>query len=452
MTTKRNVSIPIVLSGHIIPIVFIFFILASQSQSLLAGAYEWGGLGSRAQSMGGAFIGLADDWTAIYWNPAGLTQLEGKGWGFDFSSPHPVIEDGSSMSNLIPPPTSSAFGNMETRYQIDTFSQYTDAEPHQFSRERVEYHFYNPAGFGGYWQQGQWSMGAGFYVPAGYYLDWNDTIAYSTGNIRASLFQELGIRTLNVSVARQINPKLSLGAGFDLLYGSVNYKASKTVSNTSISNYNWGTDSDCQGVGYEGIFGLLYKATDKVSLGAVYRTGGTINMKGDARSYLTLTAMSESTDFTQQFRYPPTYGIGLAYKAKPNLTLTGDWQRTMWSQFRIDIDYDDNSLVALTDKDYSADWKDSNRYRAGLEYRPSKKWSVRAGYMFDQSALRKKSVSLSNIAGVDRHNVTVGVGHQFENNLGLDVVYGYAWGKRQANGVSYSQQINFVGLSLSYKF
>ena len=56
--------------------------------------YEWGGLGSRAQSMGGAFIGLADDWTAIYWNPAGLTQLTGAGAGFDFSSPHVEIKDG----------------------------------------------------------------------------------------------------------------------------------------------------------------------------------------------------------------------------------------------------------------------------------------------------------------------------------------------------------------------
>ena len=33
------------------------------------------GAGARAAGMGGAFIGVADDATAIVWNPAGLTQL-----------------------------------------------------------------------------------------------------------------------------------------------------------------------------------------------------------------------------------------------------------------------------------------------------------------------------------------------------------------------------------------
>ena len=34
------------------------------------------GVGARSISMGGAFTGLADDASALYWNPAGITQLE----------------------------------------------------------------------------------------------------------------------------------------------------------------------------------------------------------------------------------------------------------------------------------------------------------------------------------------------------------------------------------------
>ena len=33
------------------------------------------GFGARALSMGGAYAGVADDYTAIYWNPAGLADL-----------------------------------------------------------------------------------------------------------------------------------------------------------------------------------------------------------------------------------------------------------------------------------------------------------------------------------------------------------------------------------------
>jgi hypothetical protein len=35
-------------------------------------AQEFGAVGTRAAGMGGAFVGVADDATAIYWNPAGL--------------------------------------------------------------------------------------------------------------------------------------------------------------------------------------------------------------------------------------------------------------------------------------------------------------------------------------------------------------------------------------------
>jgi opacity protein-like surface antigen len=36
-------------------------------------------IGARAVGMGGAFVGLADDPTAVYWNPAGVARLQGAG-------------------------------------------------------------------------------------------------------------------------------------------------------------------------------------------------------------------------------------------------------------------------------------------------------------------------------------------------------------------------------------
>ena len=34
------------------------------------------GAGARTMGMGGAFLGVADDFTALYWNPAGLAQIK----------------------------------------------------------------------------------------------------------------------------------------------------------------------------------------------------------------------------------------------------------------------------------------------------------------------------------------------------------------------------------------
>ena len=39
-------------------------------------------LGSRALSMGGAFVGLADDFSAIFWNPAGAAAIRARCLGF----------------------------------------------------------------------------------------------------------------------------------------------------------------------------------------------------------------------------------------------------------------------------------------------------------------------------------------------------------------------------------
>jgi len=49
------------------------------------GSYLRGGIGVRAQGMGGAYVGLADEVTAVYWNPAGLAQIEGNQFGVMWS-------------------------------------------------------------------------------------------------------------------------------------------------------------------------------------------------------------------------------------------------------------------------------------------------------------------------------------------------------------------------------
>lgn len=43
-------------------------------------------VGARAVGMGGGFVGIADDPTALYWNPAGITQTEGASAAYGFSS------------------------------------------------------------------------------------------------------------------------------------------------------------------------------------------------------------------------------------------------------------------------------------------------------------------------------------------------------------------------------
>ena len=52
--------------------------LFSAGVGTTAGQFLRVGLGARAVGLGGAFSALADDVTAIYWNPAGLAQIENR--------------------------------------------------------------------------------------------------------------------------------------------------------------------------------------------------------------------------------------------------------------------------------------------------------------------------------------------------------------------------------------
>jgi hypothetical protein len=49
-----------------------------------AGTFQQLGLGARALGMGGAFVGVADDATAGFWNPAGLVQIQMRTFGASF--------------------------------------------------------------------------------------------------------------------------------------------------------------------------------------------------------------------------------------------------------------------------------------------------------------------------------------------------------------------------------
>jgi len=58
----------------------------SAEDAKTSGAFLKLGAGARAVGMGGAFVSVADDASAVYWNPAGLSQISGKEASFMHAS------------------------------------------------------------------------------------------------------------------------------------------------------------------------------------------------------------------------------------------------------------------------------------------------------------------------------------------------------------------------------
>ncbi|MEW6103648.1 MAG: PorV/PorQ family protein [bacterium] len=86
------------------------------------------GQGARANGMGEAFVGLADDINALYWNPAGLSQIEDREAGFMFLKPYDEIDGlGYGYLSSVFPTNKAIFATSisyfdygkEKKYEVD---------------------------------------------------------------------------------------------------------------------------------------------------------------------------------------------------------------------------------------------------------------------------------------------------------------------------------------------
>src|SRR5688572_12583855 len=57
--------------------------------------------GARPQGMGGAFVAVADDANALYWNPAGLTQLDTAEVSFMHSNEFDITAGPSLLTDFV---------------------------------------------------------------------------------------------------------------------------------------------------------------------------------------------------------------------------------------------------------------------------------------------------------------------------------------------------------------
>ncbi len=411
--------------------------------SAFAGAYEWGGLGPRACGMGGAFIGVADDWTAAYWNPAGLTQTEGIGIGIELLQPNYRARDGNSIANLDPLEMSEDQG--------DIFVRSYPLEPTSFEKTEVSENFFQPC-LGGFFDLKGIKIGAGFYIPVGNWFDWEDTITDQTNaEIKGSNFRSIWFMVANLTIAKEIVSDLSIGAGLNLLYVKNKYEAKKSYAgstNPYFIDYDFKYLIEGKGTGFEGIFGIMYKPLSKVSVGAVYRTGSAISLDGSGEYSNTLAPPDESSDFTQKFYHPATYGVGLSIRPSGRFLLALDWQGTDWSSWKTDIDFKEEG-VGLFDKNKDWGWNASNRYRFGGEYKFKKSLALRSGFYYDESPVPDKYVSFTNIADVNRKAITLGAGYEWKQ-LRIDFLYECQWGSREVNDINYSQKIRAFTVALSH--
>ena len=412
-------------------IFFLSIILLCFLSSLaLANGLNLNSLGTRALTMGGAFVGLADDFSAIYWNPAGIAQFDTKYFGF-------------YGTDIIPANTYKLVPNI---LGIGEFTL-VDAET-----ERRHY----LSGLAAYYYPVSENVvaGLGVYVPSGLGAKWNgddfvDFHPVSSGTAY-NWKSKIGLVTIAPAIAYRVMDKFYVGAALNINYGKFDIAMHAGSGDNPIpppDKFDLGQyEENMNGWGYGATVGILFKPNEMFSLGATFRTASKVKFKGEASiSNLNLLfGISETARLERDVTWPMWLAAGVAFKPMDGLTLTGDIQWTQWSKIDfIETDYKDTFWRLLMEE--SGDdkrpmyWNDALQIRFGAEYRINT-IAIRGGYYYDPSPAPDRTMNVL-LPNYDFNVFTVGFGYAL-NGLQLDFGLEYFMAKERS--VSYEVVSTFL--------
>jgi long-chain fatty acid transport protein len=400
----------------------VILLLAS---GLLANGLNLNGFGARAAAMGGAFVGLADDYTAVFWNPAGLALMKKGTFGL--------------TGDLLMPRSTYALPDPST------FSMKTESKAY-------------PAGLLGYFQPigDRIVVGLGAYTLSGLGADWKNTgleaallapshippQAFSPPVTNYNWRSYIGSITIAPAIAVKVTDQIFFGATFNINYGF--FKTDQWATYTVIPTkpaptlFNFGQATlDVKGWGYGATFGLLVKPTDRVSFGLTYRLQSKLKLSGTSLiqnfpefgPYLLGQPNLPDTSPAKLDAISPTWlAGGLAVKPLTNLTLAFDLQWTNWKKLdTLTVTFQDPVWIAVgkTHQDLTLLWANKLQIRGGLEYTVGD-FAVRAGYYYDPAPAPDSTMNIL-IPSFNYNSITAGFGYKkgdFKVDLGLEYLMG----------------------------
>ena len=363
-----------------------------------------------ATARGNAFTATADDPAAVFYNPAGISQLEGQQFSLN------------AYSIIYGDTYKGAAGKINSQEQWETV-------PQVFSS--MSFPKYNL------------TFGLGTYSPYGLRFEWPSSAPFSP----AGQMGEIDYIRLNPVIAWQVIPSLSIAAGPMLDYSEANLK--QTVG--GFNNEFRGRDTDA---GYN--IGVLWKPWAQHSFGITYRSESDMNYKGHATS---LTGLGY-TAAQANFHLPETLVFGYSFRPTTNWNFEADATWADWTTIKTVYEYPGATApTPLSALDTLAfNWHPSWMFDFGATRYLGKGWRVSGGYMYVENTIPDGTFN-PLVPDSDRHIFSIGVGKKY-NKFSWDVAYQLAWGPSRtvsddnfppADG-SYTFLSHAISINFGYKF
>ncbi|MGB4703511.1 MAG: outer membrane protein transport protein [Candidatus Saccharicenans sp.] len=365
----------------------------------LANGLNLNGLGTRAVSLGGAFIGLADDFSLVYWNPAGAGFLR-----------QPIF--GSYLTDLIP----------TARYQV--------AIPPDISIEAKTKLSHYLGFLAAYYRpiSDRFTAGIGVYTPAGLGTNWQGKdFQQMTAGVAYDWTSKVGMISISPLISWRLSDRLSVGATFNLNYGMFSLKRWAGEADMGEGPMDLGQyDETLHGWGVGVTLGVLARPAEWLSAGLTVKTPSTVKFKGSAEMvFLDYAGYPGKSNLRRNIRWPWIIGAGAALRPVEGLILTADVQWTGWSSLKeLNTSYLDPfwaQMMAMSGYDrLRLDWKSRFQVRFGVEYLLTPEFSVRAGYYSDPAPAPDYTMNVL-LPNFDFNSFNLGAGYDWK---GLAISWG----------------------------
>lgn len=474
-----------------------------------AAGFATGGIGIKARSMGGAFRGIADDWSAAGYNPAGLAYLENNEFNVTLGTYSPRM-------TYIPNVTSNgvdlgfrAANGLEMPPENDLWPIPSLAGMMAPSSENgIAY------GLAVYWPHDVnygWDL---YREPPGYSSNFDFS--------RESYRTDLDVLDIHPTVAKRFGDKLALGAGLSLTNGDVVLRRIVFIPNPlgdgpgglPFDDYpfaNFIAEYRMEGNGFAvgGNIGLMWKPSETFSIGISVQSPITIPMEGDAtldiawpndinlsRAQLNLDRdLNDTVDYDRSFfagnkdvsvsapshsaatwkmdlDLPGQIGAGIGWQVSERFTVAVDFAVTFWSAvdvwnielggagFLDDLD----SMPNITSQEIPFHWEDQIRLSAGAEHWAKENLAIRFGGYYEGGAAVDETFSPNFPDVGDHFGLSAGFAYHINDLWEVAAAQEFAfYGKRDVptNGVAdgittfpgeYSLTRYETIISLAYRF
>jgi len=351
------------------------------------------GYGVKSQGMGGVGIALPQDALAAASNPAGMGLI---GDRVDFGATwfRPTRE--SEIVGNANPVNGTYKANDTQNFIIPEFGYNRQINP-------------------------EVTLGVSVYGNGGMNTDYKNGIPLF-GNSRA------GVDLIQLFVAPTATwkptPTQTLGVAINLAYQRFEAKGLQNFANpmfsSSSSNVTDRGHDNSYGAGLH--LGWIGQFGDAVTLGATYQSR-TFMSKFDKYKGL----FAEQGDFD----IPESYGLGIAVKATPALTIAADVQRINYSDVKsVGNPILPNFAIAQLGSDNGAGfgWQDATTFKLGASYDFNQNLTLRAGYNHVNQPIPTSQTFFNILApGVVKNHVTLGGTWKLSDKSELSLSYVHAF-------------------------